>query len=385
MLRYNERTARFEIGASPPVPPEFLVGGTYPRELCDEDFTSVRVALLESGWGNYSTQVVSRALRLVAKQRSYDPVRSYLAELSWDGTPRLDEWLFQYLGACTPEHPLGDALVRSIGAKWMLSAVARTFEPGCQVDHVLVLEGTQGVRKSSALRVLAGTEHFIDEVGKISDAKNTGEVLQGAWIAEIGERAALKIADLDAAKAWVTRREDRYRAAYERTALSRPRRCVFAATTNAIQYLDDETGNRRYWPIRVTRASLDALARDRDQLWAEAVHRSRARELWWLLDDDPLAQAIAQEQDIRRTTDPWESILARYCATHREVTIGDLLAGPLDKPKGQWTDGDQKRIARILTAWRWQRRQRRSGGHREWYYHPPTGDTGDGTGDASTQ
>ncbi len=89
MLRYNERTARFEIGAEPPVPPEFLVGGTYPRELCDEDFTSVRVALLESGWGNYSTQVASRALRLVAKQRSYDPVRSYLADLSWDGTPRL--------------------------------------------------------------------------------------------------------------------------------------------------------------------------------------------------------------------------------------------------------------------------------------------------------
>ena len=231
--------------------------------------------------------------------------------LRWDGMPRLDAWTMTHLGA--EDTPLN----RAFGSRWMISAVARIMRPGVKADHMLILEGPQGAKKSSALKVLAGEEWFTDELAEIG-CKDAAQQMRGIWIIEIAELDAISRAEVSRIKAFLTRTTDRYRPPYERYIVTVPRQCVFAGSVNPETYLRDETGNRRFWPVRCGTIDLDALARDRDQLWAEAVKRYRDGAIWWLDEPDLIAGAKA-EQDRRYQTDAWDARIDRWLTYERRA------------------------------------------------------------------
>ncbi|HUZ31474.1 MAG TPA: virulence-associated E family protein [Xanthobacteraceae bacterium] len=223
---------------------------------------------------------VGRAVQTVAAENHVHPVRDYLNGLIWDGTQRLDNWLTTYLDVEATEY------VAAIGPRFLISAVARIFQPGCQVDHMLVLEGPQGRQKSTALRTLART-WFTDRLSPVGTKDSAIEVA-GAWLIEMAELDALTKATNSAIKSFVTRREDQFRPPYGKHLIDQPRQCVFAGTINPVGgYLKDPMGARRFWPVACGRIDLSSLERNSNQLWAEAVFCYRAGTKWWL--ETPLA------------------------------------------------------------------------------------------------
>ncbi len=338
---------------------------------------------------NISPKVVSRSVGAVARDIRVHPVRSYLDGLCWDGTPRLERWAITHLGAA--DTPLN----RSFGALWMIGAVARVMQPGAKVDHMLILEGPQGGRKSSALKVLAGAEWFTDEIAEIG-SKDAAQQMRGVWIIEIAELDAISRADVSRIKAFLTRTVDRYRPPFERYVIDVPRQCVFAGSVNPDTYLRDETGNRRFWPVRCGRIDLDALRRDRDQLWAEAVAVYRQGGIWWL-EDPALVAAAAAEQEARYQTDAWDGRIERWLVYERrrvnrgyagyddwhteevererplrDVSVGEVLEHALGIEPARWSRADQMRVTAYLKARGWTRYQtrvgKREGNLREWRY-----------------
>ena len=240
-------------------------------------------------------------VRMIARFYSYNPVKDRLSRVQWDGVKRLDRWLHTYLGCPADNwHAL-------IGAKWAISAVARVFEPGCQVDTCLILEGKQGVGKTSALRILGGDYTATVQIS-VTD-KDSKMAARGNWINEMAELAHWRGASKDSMKAFLTTTTDIYRVPFGISPERYPRRCVYVGTTNDEKYLEDETGNRRYWPARCGEVDREALQKDADQLWAEAVVRYKAGERWWLEGEEN--DMAADEAEERMQILPHEEYAAR--------------------------------------------------------------------------
>jgi putative DNA primase/helicase len=238
---------------------------------------------------------------------------------------------------------------------------------------MLVLEGAQGLGKSTALRVLAG-EWYLPSLPDIKQAA-AGHMLQGNWIAEVGELDALRRQDMTTVKDFVSRTVDKYRPPYGRFQVTRPRQMVFAATTNDEAYLHDATGARRFWPVATTRLNRSALERDRDQIWAEARALFERGEQWW--PNDELQPEIKAEQAARHAGDEWEQPIAKWivnCSTPRSgFSIGDTLAGALNHDQSKWGRAEQTRVGNCLKAlgFEW-RRERRDGAQGKRYYPGPS-------------
>lgn len=215
-------------------------------------------------------------------------VREYLQGLEWDGLARADTLFIDYLGAEDSEY------VRTVTRKALLGAVARIFSPGCKHDHMLVLVGPQGCRKSTTLAKL-GRTWFSDSLYTVS-GKEAYEQIQGYWIIEMGEMAATRKAELEQIKQFMSKQTDSYRAAYARRTQEHPRQCAFFGTTNDDEFLRDPTGGRRFWPVTVTdrgKEMGDSLDESTiDQIWAEIVIRYKAGENWYL---DEKIEAIARK------------------------------------------------------------------------------------------
>ena len=239
-----------------------------------------------------------------ARQNSFHPVRDYFDGLTWDGQSRLDRWLTVYGGA--DDNPY----TRAVAAKMLIAAVRRIRQPGCKFDEMPVFEGPQGTNKSSALAVLAVQESwFNDDLPLGEDTKRVIESLSGRLIVEAAELTGMRKSDVEHIKAFLSRRVDSARMAYARTIMEAPRQCIIVGTTNSAHYLRDGSGNRRFWPVKITCFDLAALADDRDQLWAEAAHREETGESIRL---EPELWAYAQiEQQQRETTDPYYDELER--------------------------------------------------------------------------
>jgi predicted P-loop ATPase len=283
---------------------------------------------------------VWHAIQTVARESRVHPVRAYLGGLQWDGTPRIDTWLTDYLGVEDTPY------ARAIGPRFLTSAVARIFDPGCQADCMIILEGHQGLLKSSALRVLADP-WFTDRVSRLGGKDSSMEVA-GVWLIEMSELDALTKATNSAIKSFVTRRHDRFRRPYGKHVIEQPRQCVFAGSINPMGgYLTDPTGARRFWPIRCGVIDLEALRRDRDQLWAEAVVRYRAGARWHL--ETPELEALATaEQKLRFEVDAWEERVGDWLVERNDVSVGEVLVGALGIPQGSWSQPAQTRVAKIL-------------------------------------
>ncbi len=202
--------------------------------------------------------------------------------------------------------------------------------------------------------------------------------LAGLWIIELAELEALKRSDLATVKAFVTRKEDRYRASYGTRTETHPRRIVFAASTNEEAFLKDSTGNRRWWPVTVNQVDVEGIRRDRDQLWAEAVHRFKAGEPWHLTDANLIREAQAAQEE-RYQSDAWEGAVLAHLEslplTSRVTSVREILEGPLGIDLGRHGQVEQNRVAAVLRRHGWEKKQRRSGtanqpNAREYVYVP---------------
>lgn len=313
--------------------------------VTDIDIVRIKFFCAENFGVEFGDNTINQALVDIADLNRFHPVRDWLKGLSWDGKPRIDTWLKDHAGAVGPE-----AYLCEVSRKVLVAMVKRVFEPGCKFDHVLILEGLQGVGKSTLLRKLAGDQWFSDATLNIGD-KDAVLTMQSKWLIELGELSALRRAETESLKAFITQTTDRIRAPYGKRVEEFPRQCVFIGSTNNEEYLPDLTGNRRFWPVTVTAIAFDGISEVRAQLFAEAVQMYRLGEPLYL-DDAAVAEEALMEQAKRSQSDEWISTVSDII--HSEAfPIGEFEIKDVAKRMDQFgahklspTDG--QRIARCL-------------------------------------
>ena len=363
-------------------PPPWGAPGASDVDWQDHDDLLAATWLQENGIA-VSPEVASQAIEVVARRSKFHPVREYLGRLKWDGNPRIDKWLSYYLGVDDSEYS------RAVGKCWLISAVARAYQPGCKVDTAIVLEGEQGRLKSTAIKVLS-KPWTTDELADIG-SKDAAMQLVGVWIVEMAELEGITAVKVSTIKAFITRSVDRYRPPYGRRVMDFPRQCVFAGSVNENQYLRDATGGRRFLPVECKSIDIESLTRDRDQLWAEARLRFEDGERWWF-NDPALERRAALQQRGRHREDPWEPIVAQYLALLSEqkrkqkteppeppqVTVNEILRNALkvgadqfgNIDVGKWKQSDSNRVADCLKKLQWKRQQVRIDRKQVWVYRP---------------
>jgi predicted P-loop ATPase len=330
----------------------------------DNDTTRLQGWLVREYSLDFSIADIDRSVAITAERHSHSSAKDWMETLVWDQTCRLNTWAIKYLGV--PD----TAYARMTPRLWLISAVARTYEPGCKADHVLILEGSQGLGKSSALRVLAGSKWFNDTAFDIGN-KDAYMSIQGKLIVEMAELDSLKRSDADRAKAFFTSPVDHYRAPYARRVVSVDRQCVFAGTTNNHDMLKDETGNRRYWPVRCNDIDIAGLKSVRDQLWAEAIDAYKNGAPWYpeTASDRALCEVVQEEHHVHNE---WETIITEWAeinnikrATAAEVAERALKMAPKDLQTAQ-----QLQIAKCLKRCGWT--SKRDTTHRYWVVNDGT-------------
>jgi predicted P-loop ATPase len=359
---------------------KLLVGGhvvgQHAGELSDYACLYLRKLIHESFAFDPGRSHIFDACVQLCLQNSFDPVVSYLDRLEWDGVERVGEWLCTYLGARDTK------LNRAVGTIALVAQVRRARDPGCKFDQIIVLEGPEGVMKSTALLTLAGgPDFFSDQTILGRGDKEQQELLRGVWLYEIADLSNIRRAEIEEVKAFASRTHDRARPAYGRTRIDLARRVVIWATTNNRQYLKSQTGNRRFWPIEVAVArpiDIDSLTRDRDQLLAEAAHLEAAgasivlpKELW---------ATAAEEQEERREADPWEDVLRSVQGSIAEagqerVLSIELLSVELGIPRDRQSNNDAKRVGEVMRmlGWKGPKQMRLNGRAGKGYWRPLRG------------
>lgn len=324
----------------------------------DAELIELHRAIQLAGIRRVALETVHEAVRGVSYAVPVHPLRDRLSSVQWDGVPRLADWLHTYLGADDTEYH------KAVGPMFLIGMVARIFRPGCQANYMLVLEGPQGILKSQACRALADP-YFSDHLPPLSsDEVRLSAHLRGKWLIEVPELSAFTRADASALKSFITRQEEIFTPKYSRVEVHEPRQCMFIGTTNDDQYLKDDTGGRRFWPVKCGLIDLDALRRDRDQLFAEAVECYRQGAKWW---PDAAFEAlhIKPVQDQRLWVDAWVEPIEKFLdqavsqalsiSAFPQVTVAEVARdSALNIPSGKLDQLQQKRIQSVLRHLKWQ-------------------------------
>jgi predicted P-loop ATPase len=317
---------------------------------------------------------VRQAARIMAYRNVRNCVRDWLSSLTWDRTPRIEAFFVDIFGADDT------AYTRAAGRNFWISLVARALNPGCQVDNMVVLEGTQGIQKSSALQIIAG-DWYAAQHESPGNMRAFAEVLQGKIIAEIEEMHAFSRVENEAIKKAITVRKDRFRpSGAHGYAKDHPRTCIFAGTTNRDDWNKDETGARRQWPIRCEFVELELLRANREQYFAEAVgiyrrvhadalpaERVAAGAAWWLMPEEE----TKAEQAARYDADPWMDQIAKFVAIVSSATVGEIMEEALKIEIARFTRSDQMRVAACLRVLGWKQKNSRVGGRVLKVWYPP--------------
>ncbi len=269
-------------------------------------------------------------------------------------------------------------LNRAIASKFMIGAVARVMKPGCKLDTMPILEGPQGIGKSQAIGILGG-EWFTDDVPADITSKDAAMALQASWVIEQGELHAIRKADVNQLKNFLSRRVDKFRPPYGRTVQSFPRKCVLIGSMNPTDngYLNDETGARRFWPVLCAvgwadgrKIDLAALWAVRDQLWAEARVRFEQGEPWWL-HRDHLEKDQEAEADMRFDADAWTEKVLEFLSGKPSITMDEVL-NALGIDTKDWSRATVTRVGAILSKAKWKRRRvtEKNGSRVRRYFNP---------------
>lgn len=340
-------------------------------------------------WGlpAISKAALEEGIQTVAHAHRFHPVREWLAALRWDGTPRIGKWLAHAL--CETPQSLRPAMweyLGLVGRYWLLGMVYRVMEPGCKFDYCPVLEGEGGLRKSTLVEVLAGSDYYSDTPFEVGRGKEGPEQVQGCWVYEIAELTHFSKAEVGAIKAFISSKVDRYRVAYGSTVEAFPRQCVLVGTTNEDTYLRDRTGNRRFWPVPVRqRIRTEWVAKWREQLLAEAYAlylqgeaftpspEQEARLFHPMQESRLVETAVESELLVVLTRKPNANATGPTSFVHSEapyVTIAQLVQA-LGVDVAKAPPGLQGQITAWLKHEGWEHAKRMIGGVRVWRYHRP--------------
>jgi putative DNA primase/helicase len=315
-----------------------------PREWGDQDDINLTLYMQRAiGLAKMSKETVAQAVKAIAYRHPRNCARDWMESLTWDGTPRLEHFLVDVFGADE------NAYTRAASRNFWIAIAARVFKPGCQVDNMLVLEGTQGRGKSSAAAIIGGA-WFAAQHESATNPRAFAEVLQGKMLVEIEEMDAFSRAETNSVKKAVSVRSDRFRpSGAHGYAKDHPRQCVFIGTTNRDDWNKDETGARRFWPIRCTTVELDLLTANREQYFAEAVARFKAGESWWEMPEE---ETRAEQRD-RYDADPWLDKIAKYVAMVPSITVSEVMEDCLEIEVARFTRADQMRVGTCLRVLGW--------------------------------
>ena len=353
-------------------------------EWTDEDSVRTAAWISQTYGNNVEVKTVDNAVAGIAARTIVHPVRDYLQSLTWDAQKRLPSMFSVYFGSEQNDY------TSAIGVRFMVSAVARVFEPGCKVDNVVTWEGGQGIGKSSAARILAVRSNWYSDTGVTLGDKDSYQCLRGTWIYELAELASIRSArDVERYKAFFSSPVDKYRPSYGKRTAGFPRQTVFIGTTNELEYLNDRSGNRRFWPIRCGRIDLVSLQRDVDLLWAEAVARYESREVWHV-DSIELAERCKDEQAEREQVDPWVQFGTEWLSEQyplirngiddydrvdpgNGITTAEFLRGAIGMAKDRIDRAVETRAGQVLRHLGLERRRVRQRGKLSWrYFEVPT-------------
>lgn len=324
----NEFTGRGEILDVLP----WSTGGKESKRMWSDTDSNALYWWMEKTWGITGRGNIDSALDIHAKLHAFNPVVDYLTGIKWDRTPRLDSLFIDYLGAEDTEY------TRTVTRKAFTAAVARAINPGCKYDNMLILCGPQGIGKSTILEKMS-RGWFNDSI-RTFEGKEASELLQGVWIIEVAELDAFRRTDVSCIKQFLSLTSDRYRQAYGRNVTEFKRRCVFFGTCNNIDFLQDTTGNRRFWPVD-TRAQMptksvftDLSTQEIDQVWAEAYFRFITGEQVFLSGDT--AEAAMVKQEAHRERSIQEGVIAEFVA--RKVP-DDWARWTVERRRDFWAGG----------------------------------------------
>lgn len=348
-VRWNDLAAMLEVWGSPAWAPRLPDGS----QLKDHHVDEMRLWLERSYEMSVTADSAWSIARVIGHRKAYDSLRDYLRGLKWDGVPRIFDFSTKYLNAEDTE------AARLAGGWWLMAAAHRALEPGCQSDYVLTLEGEQGVSKSQLLmRLVPDRKHTMVFQGDPASPKSI-ESIRGKWLIELAELSVLgKGRDMRIVKGFVTCMADDYRAPWARAPEQYLRRCAFLATVNPEGeggYLADSTGNRRWWPVKILKpVDLDAVERDRDQLWAEAVELLGAdlKGKHWPTPEET-DRLFRPEQKKREDEHAWTDKVFAWASERGAVTLGGVLDGALNIPAERWSKRDQMDVAAILQKLGW--------------------------------
>jgi predicted P-loop ATPase len=330
----------------------------YPRKLSETDIVACSGFLEYAGLAPKMNDVGRTILR-VAEHNKFNPVKDAIDALEWDGVSRIYgdgtntlPFFAEYFGADNTE------INRLFGEKWIIGAIARAMRPGCKMDTMIVLEGPQGLQKSTALQVLSDgliPGVFTDEMSD-PNSKDAGLQMQGRWIIEIAELDSFSRATVTGIKSWLARSTDRFRRPYGKVVEEFPRACVMAGTVNPLGnagYLKDPTGGRRFWPVETTYIDIERLKIDAKQIWAEGLHLYKQGVKWWLSKEQDKLAGEAQKR--RYEDDPWSEKIDTYCFGNERVGLQAIMANCLEIPAERQNVMVTRRITSHMVRRGWER------------------------------
>lgn len=318
----------------------FTNGPNGPREWTDRDDIKLLVYMQRTlNMFKLRVDAIRQAVDLYAGERIRNAPKEWVKSLEYKGTNHLDGWLSACLGVDLNEYTI------AAGKNWFIGMVARIMIHGCQMDNMLILQGTQGIGKTNAMKILGGKWHV--ECNEPITSKDFKLIMPGNLIIEFSELESWRKAEMTAIKQAITCADDRYRAPYERRSTDHPRHCVFVGTTNKDLILRDETGARRFWPITTGKINLKLLAEIRDDLFAEAYHRYKAGETWHEMPEE----ITRKEQEMRRQVDTWEDEINDWIKgqTDDGVRVGKIWTDCLQGEINRLDKSTQVRIAACLS------------------------------------
>ena len=326
-----------------------------PRPLEDEDYTRVSMWLNDNKFSHAQKETVVAAVAKASSEQSFNPVKEYLEQCQQNAEIQdklLCQWMIKFLGV-EPMNEKQKIYVEAVSRLSLIQAVARVFNPGCKADSVVILEGKQGTGKSSCLSVLFSPDHFGDQLPPMT-SKDASSYLGDKWCIELAELEYKRKIEIEAIKAFISRTNENYRPAFGREEIRQPRTCVFWGTTNKDDYLNDETGNRRFLPIKTTIIDLEGLAKAKDALWGAAVSAYLSKEAYWLTGD--LSQIAADEAKGRMEQDPWCEIILSNMDNQTEATIRDAFVQCFsDERDTKRNVAENRRMAKALILAGWER------------------------------
>lgn len=320
----------------------------------DADDANLR-QYIEAKYGIYNKQKYDDGMKVFLEERRYHPIRDYISGFEWDGQDRIHTFLTKYMLAD------GTAYTREVSRLIFAGGIHRLYNPGCKFDVMPVLIGThQGEGKSTIVRWLATKDEYFSEVADFEGQKGI-EALEGSWINEVSELLALtKTKDQEAVKSFLTRQNDRYRMPFDKRVSDHPRQCIFIGTTNKEQFLTDKTGNRRFYPVRVSQTGSELYKKENEvrhaieQCWAQAKALYDAGKLTPYAD--PEMQDIIFKRQSDATEDDYRTgVIRDFLETREEVCIPMLWYEALKmKSDSRPTKRESNDIALIMqgmTGW----------------------------------